>query len=1495
MKKIPLLKRSLVTLVILISGLLFANAQTSLTNNVPSASLTYGGGANTSITFKVTNGNALPISISSVIYPSFFTNPNGMSHTLWHSTTDLTGTPNISLGTGWVIDANVTNFTAIGGYQPLFTGLNIIIPPGATYRFAVNGTTGVAATPGLVYGVAASVPTSVTSADNVLLETGINGAGVRVNMPNALLAQRNYAGGITYSIVTPNDLTITNIYAQGQTSNGYTASPDIRARVLNVGTGATAVNTATLTITGANPYSTTATIPALGVGQSAVISFTGYTTSAIGTSTIQVTLPADDILGNNTLSVTQDATKDLNSYKYATPPITLGVGFTGASGDFVARFVSANNFGNADTLNGFEVVFTTTGQPYQVGIWSDAGGVPGTNLYTSGTQLSATGSVFVSLPDVEVSGTYYVGIRQTGTVNVGFGYQIETPVRSGDFFFTSPTGNSVWTDFNSASANFRISATVQYKTPVPPNCAVYLAPLNLSSVCPNGVTLNYGSGGGGPTGYRVYLGTNQALVEAEDPSTLVQNSAATSYATGVLNNNATYYWRVTAYNGLGDATSCVASQSFNTSLVSCYCASTATNSTFEHVTNVQSGAFSNPSLSTLYTNYTGLGAINNVNINSTFNITVTLNAANIFDEDRIYIFADFNQDGDWNDAGELCGNADVTIAGGNVYVVSCTVPANALPGNTLLRIKFGDEVSTTAMNNDPCQASFTFGEVEDYLLNITCGAQASATNPACENSALNLTATYLGSGTPVSYSWTTTAANGFTSTSATPQVTASANPLNDAGDYTVVITDNNGCTSSATVSVVISSAPIASVSSNSPVCEGGDIQLNATGGDFYSWTGPGILVPNGNVSNPSVNGATIADGGNYTVTVTDLFGCSVQLTENVSVNPNPSLNIVSQTDVGCSGGSDGSFTVLASGGAGAPYSYDENGNQNFDGIYTNYAEGTYTVIASDFNTCSASVNVVIGATSVAPPANSVTITSFPTVACAGNNSAFTTNAVIGATGYNWSVPAGTLINGQPGPFVTLVPNATITFGAVPANGSGWLICVTAFNGCGQTNTNCKFVRGALSAPGAIAGSVVACENSSSAYSIAPVAAAAGYNWTGTNGITFTGSGTSVTANFPNGFVSGSICVAGTLACGYTGPQRCITVTNAVPALGAIDPASSFTVCPGQNNAVYSIPNVTGAASYTWTLPANMSFVSGAGTNSIVASVGPGFNVGTICVTATSVCGVVSPPRCRSVVTSTPPTPGNISGDATGVCGQTIVYSVPASAGITTFNWSVPAGATLVSPNGTNTVSVSFSNGFVSGQVCVTGTNNCGTGAARCINVKGTPAIAQAINGPATVCVNESGLAYSVPTVLGATNYNWTVPAGAIIISGQNTNSIIVDWGTSSGNVTVTTSNACGSSGTRVLNVVVNCRTSATHTSIGMNVYPNPASTNLIIDLNGMSDGAVAIEITDIAGRVINSFTGAILNNKFITDINVSSYSKGVYLLKASNSTGQQAATRFNVQ
>jgi beta-glucanase (GH16 family) len=60
-----------------------------------------------------------------------------------------------------------------------------------------------------------------------------------------------------------------------------------------------------------------------------------------------------------------------------------------------------------------------------------------------------------------------------------------------------------------------------------------------------------------------------------------------------------------------------------------------------------------------------------------------------------------------------------------------------------------------------------------------------------------------------------------------------------------------------------------------------------------------------------------------------------------------------------------------------------------------------------------------------------------------------------------------------------------------------------------------------------------------------------------------------------------------------------------------------------------------------------------------------------------------------------------------------------------------------------------------------------------------------ISGSTKSYFNEINKSYSIPSVAGAT-YNWTVPAGATITAGQGTNSITVNWGTTSGNVAVTT-------------------------------------------------------------------------------------------------------------
>ncbi|MBP6459027.1 MAG: gliding motility-associated C-terminal domain-containing protein [Crocinitomicaceae bacterium] len=84
-----------------------------------------------------------------------------------------------------------------------------------------------------------------------------------------------------------------------------------------------------------------------------------------------------------------------------------------------------------------------------------------------------------------------------------------------------------------------------------------------------------------------------------------------------------------------------------------------------------------------------------------------------------------------------------------------------------------------------------------------------------------------------------------------------------------------------------------------------------------------------------------------------------------------------------------------------------------------------------------------------------------------------------------------------------------------------------------------------------------------------------------------------------------------------------------------------------------------------------------------------------------------------------------------------------------------------------------------------------------------PDAAGAITGLATVCQNQTGVSYSVPSIQNATSYVWTLPSGATGTS--TTNSISVNYGPSavSGNITVKGVNACGDGASYNLNITVN--------------------------------------------------------------------------------------------
>ena len=98
----------------------------------------------------------------------------------------------------------------------------------------------------------------------------------------------------------------------------------------------------------------------------------------------------------------------------------------------------------------------------------------------------------------------------------------------------------------------------------------------------------------------------------------------------------------------------------------------------------------------------------------------------------------------------------------------------------------------------------------------------------------------------------------------------------------VTVTDNAGCTGVGSTAVQVVTPPTISAVSNTPVCVGGNITLNATpagGSGVYTgfqWSGPNNFTAS--VEDPVNFPATMAASGIYTVTVTDNTGCTATTT-----------------------------------------------------------------------------------------------------------------------------------------------------------------------------------------------------------------------------------------------------------------------------------------------------------------------------------------------------------------------------------------------------------------------------------------------------------------------------------------------------------------------------------------------------------------------------------------------------------------------------------------
>ena len=165
-----------------------------------------------------------------------------------------------------------------------------------------------------------------------------------------------------------------------------------------------------------------------------------------------------------------------------------------------------------------------------------------------------------------------------------------------------------------------------------------------------------------------------------------------------------------------------------------------------------------------------------------------------------------------------------------------------------------------------------------------------------------------------------------------------------AGTYTVIVTDANGCSDSATYNLNnISSINITS-NVTSVTCSGGSngaIYVTTSGG-----TSPYTFAWSSGESTEDIGGV---GAGLYTLTISDASGC--QFSEDIDVSTLPGMNIAldGSTNEVCSF-DNGSIDVSVTGGSGSyGYSWD-NGASTEDLI--NIGSGTYTLTVTDANGCS---------------------------------------------------------------------------------------------------------------------------------------------------------------------------------------------------------------------------------------------------------------------------------------------------------------------------------------------------------------------------------------------------------------------------------------------------------------------------------------------------------------------------------------------------------------
>jgi len=807
------------------------------------------------------------------------------------------------------------------------------------------------------------------------------------------------------------------------------------------------------------------------------------------------------------------------------------------------------------------------------------------------------------------------------------------------------------------------------------------------------------------------------------------------------------------------------------------------------------------------------------------------------------------------------GNAISICEGGNINLTASGTYSNPTynwtgPSNfssTQQNPSFSNASSSQAgtysvyVNNNGCISPSENISVQVSIIPST--PQITNNGPLCVGQTLSLsTAAVAGA----SYNWS--GPNGFSSTSQNP--TKANVGASDGGLYSLYITVNNcnSLTKTATIGIN-TSAPVPTLSSNSPVCNGKTLTLSASTitGATYNWSGPNGFSSTS--QNPSIDTVSKANEGIYSVTATtSTCGTSAPATITISVNALASLPTAGNSGPICEG-TAGNLNVNTI--AGVTYAWSgPNGfssslqNPNL-GIANKLMAGEYTVKVSTAACGLMATSKTILQIRTSPIIN---LSSTNVSICEGDSflvKASSTNAGPNIT-YNWSGPNNFTHSG----------NQLLVLNSKTADAGSYQLSATD-SGCSAASLSCSLFVKPIPANPSISAPDAVCAGDRIDLSTATVSGAT-YAWTGPNGY-------SSSLRTPS-ILNSTIANSGSYVL-YTSVNGCKSAEEIKTIVVNVKPISPVLtnnnpVCEGDNVTI-STPFVN-KATYSWVGP--NAFVSSSQNiemNGILLNQAGQYT----CVVTLANCAS-DPATTTLQVNPAPKAPSISSFPANKICSGDSLQLYAGFVDQAAYNWTGPAGFTsnLRVPTIKN-IHQGYTGTF---QLSIL-KNGCNSPVVSLEMLVNPTPNTSSISGLTNVFKLDT-TSYSVDGFNNSA-YNWKL-TGASVLGGVGTHQVQVKWlskGTQNIQVTEVSNQGCtGSAQTLTVEVETPTGIASLNSGNEIVIFPNPVKDDLHINLSNQKT---------IQTVKIYSLKAELLLISHQADINSNQMAAGVYLVEVIDENG----------